>query len=256
MTSAAPHGPVCPVCDAPCVPLGAVDFNKNCEERRGTRLSPSGRMVEYVTCTACGYSYAPLFRGWTHDDFKREIYDDQYVVVDPDWTGARARENARFLSEAFGTHRKSFRHLDYGGGDGTLSRLLRQAHWRSKSHDPFYDDGMKPVSLGRFDFITCFEVFEHVPDVHGLLAAIEALLAPRGLLLFSTLVSDGELMPGKPPSWWYAAPRNGHVSLFSSRSLGLLARRFGFESASSQGLLHFFWRGEIPVWARRVLAPG
>lgn len=247
--------PPCPVCDAACVPLGEVDFNKNCEEARGIRLPYTGRMVQYVTCTGCGYSFAPGFAGWSHADFQREIYNDQYVLVDPDYTGARARENARFLIESFGEAGKQVRHLDYGGGDGTMSRLLREAGWDSASYDPFVDLQVRPAELGTFRLITSFEVFEHVPDVQRLVADLAALLAPAGLLMFSTLLSDGELAPGRPPDWWYAAPRNGHISLFSARSLALLARRHGFSCASAQSLVHLFWRQEFPAWARHIVQP-
>jgi hypothetical protein len=40
-------------------------------------------------------------------------------------------------------------------------------------------------------------------------------------VLFSTLLSDGEIVRGRPLRWWYAAPRNGHISLFSAQSLRL-----------------------------------
>lgn len=39
---------------------------------------------------------------------------------------------------------------------------------------------------GGFHLITCLEVIEHVADLHAFLAALERLLAPGGLLIFST----------------------------------------------------------------------
>lgn len=39
---------------------------------------------------------------------------------------------------------------------------------------------------GSFDLITCLEVVEHVADIGAFLAALSALLAPGGLLIFST----------------------------------------------------------------------
>lgn len=39
---------------------------------------------------------------------------------------------------------------------------------------------------GSFDLVTCLEVIEHVADLGSFLAALERLLAPGGLLIFST----------------------------------------------------------------------
>jgi len=39
---------------------------------------------------------------------------------------------------------------------------------------------------GSFDLVTCLEVIEHVADLASFLAALERLLAPDGLLIFST----------------------------------------------------------------------
>jgi hypothetical protein len=35
--------------------------------------------------------------------------------------------------------------------------------------------------------------------------------------MFSTLLSDGNIKLGQKLTWWYASPRNGHISLFSRR---------------------------------------
>ena len=39
-------------------------------------------------------------------------------------------------------------------------------------------------------------------------------------MLFSTALSDGGLARNQRLRWWYASPRNGHISLFSHRSVG------------------------------------
>ena len=55
-------------------------------------------------------------------------------------------------------------------------------------------------------------------------------------------------------SWWYAGPRNGHVSLFSRESLVALIEPFGFGIASFNDDLHVLYR-EIPDFARHFLIP-
>ncbi len=253
MTAAAAERASCPVCAGACAPLGTVDFNKCCEEARGTRLAPSGRLVQYVACQGCGFCFAPEFSRWTPADFEREIYNADYSRVDPDHAQTRPRVNAGTLRDTFGDHGRSIRHLDYGGGAGRLSELLRQARWRSVSYDPFFDRRKRLEDLGRFQLITCFEVFEHVADVRALMQRLDGLLAADGLMLVSTLVSDGQLTPGVPITWWYAAPRNGHISLHSTRSLALLAQQQGFSIAHFSTDLHVLWRGEFPPWASHLL---
>ena len=113
---------------------------------------------------------------------------------------------------------------------------------------PFRDD--------TFALVLSQAVLEHVTDPRALAARLDGLLAPDGLMLVSTLVSDGQLAPGKPLTWWYAAPRNGHVSLYSRTSLDMLATKQGWRFASFSPESHVFWRGEFPAFARHLLAPG
>jgi hypothetical protein len=84
------------------------------------------------------------------------------------------------------------------------------------------------------------------------MANLKLLLAPNGIVLFSTLISDGNLPQGQRLTWWYASPRNGHISLYSAKSLQLLATTHGFRFASFSAGLHLFF-GEIPDWAQHLI---
>lgn len=228
--------------------LDRLDFNKSCEESRGKVLPRSGTLVDYHFCERCGFCYAPQFRKWDQAQFEERIYNDDYVKVDPDYLDARPRANAAALTSLIGEHGKAIRHLDYGGSTGLLSRLLQDAKWQSTTYDPFRDSHTAGASLGRFDLVTAFEVFEHVPDVQALMSSLASLLEQPGLVLFSTLLSDGHVAPDKPLDWWYAAPRNGHVSLFSRRSLAMLGSTHGFSFGSLTDNFHAYWK-DIPGWA-------
>lgn len=238
----------CPVCEEAAPLLDRLDFNKSCEEPRGKHLPRSGTLVDYHLCVSCGFCFAPQFRDWDRARFAQCIYNDDYVHVDPDYVDARPRANAAALTALMGDRAATIRHLDYGGGSGMLSSLLRDAGWQSTSCDPYADKRFVLEDLGRFDLITAFEVFEHVPDVQGLMSNLASLLGQPGLVLFSTLVSDGEVAPGRSLDWWYAAPRNGHVSLFSKRSLALLGDAHGYRYGSLTDNFHAYWK-EIPAWA-------
>jgi SAM-dependent methyltransferase len=246
---------LCPVCNGACSLLDVVDFNKSCEEARGKFLDLSGIPVYYALCRKCGFCFAPELVTWELEEFEERIYNDEYVFVDPDYLETRPRANAAYLISLFGDRAHSIKHLDYGGGSGLLSKVLSDSNWQSISYDPFADRNVGIEELGKFDLITAFEVFEHVPDIQELMSNLHSLLSPNGLVMFSTLVSDGSIHANQRISWWYASPRNGHISLFSRKSLGILARDSGFNFGSFSEGLHVFFTKE-PSWADHIFRVG
>ena len=104
---------------------------------------------------------------------------------------------------------------------------------------------------GRFDCIVSFEVLEHATDPAHVLAEINDLLEEPGLILFSTLLQPLDI-DRLGLNWWYAGPRNGHVSLYSRLSLESLTRPLGLTLRSFSEGLHVAFRG-IPAFANRFL---
>jgi SAM-dependent methyltransferase len=245
------QAPPCQVCGGPTEWLDALEFNKSCEEARGTFLPQSGVLVAYAMCSNCGFCFAPQICAWSPEIFERWIYNDTYVDVDPDYLGARPRSNAEMLGQTF-PQGPGVRHLDYGGGNGMLASLLKGRGWDSISYDPFSERDKSPESLGQFGLVTAFEVFEHVPDVNALMRDLERLRAPDGLILFSTVISDGDVLPNRALTWWYAAPRNGHISLFSQKSLGVIANRLSLNLVSFSSGMHALF-GTVPTWASHLI---
>jgi SAM-dependent methyltransferase len=244
--------PACPVCQSTCHFLDAVDFNKACTEQQGKILPPSGILINYFLCPNCGFCFAPEFSQWSLKDFEQRIYNHNYIHVDPDYLDVRPRVNAQNLILTFKGYKSIIRHLDYGGGGGLLSSILRDAGWTSTSYDPFVDRDTKVENLGKYDLITAFEVFEHVPDVDQLMTNLSALLNPNGVIIFSTILSDNNITLQQKLTWWYASPRNGHISIFSKNSLFLLGKNNHFKLCSFAHGLFGFWR-QAPLWAALIL---
>ena len=241
----------CPVCGSLCNLLDQVDFNRSCGVVGSKSLGPSGIAISYFLCCGCQFCFAPEFAKWRLEDFAERIYNEDYVLVDPGYLETRPRQSAHSLMSLFDKAGTKIRHLDYGGGNGLVSELLREANWKSISYDPFVDTDLRLDTIGRFDLITAIEVFEHVPDVCGLVKDLSSLLAPKGIVLFTTLLSDGHISDGCRIDWWYAAPRNGHISLFSKKSLTILGAKVGLNFGSFSEGLHAFWT-QVPTWASHL----
>jgi len=186
------------------------------------------------------------------EDFRRYIYNADYGLVDPDYAETRPVGNARLVAESFEGSRDRIRILDYGGGSGLLAEQLRERGFRAETYDPFSEFDVMPE--GRFDLVTCFEVMEHVPRPRETVAAMAGLLQDAGAILFSTLV--------QPPNftqvglgWWYAAPRNGHISLYSTAALARLFGEVGMKVVSFSAGIHMAYR-RVPDFARHLGLPG
>jgi len=245
--------PACPVCMAATSLLDVVDLNKSCEEDRGRFLPKAGIPIQYTLCDQCGFCFAPEMYQWSVAEFSARIYNEDYKIVDPDCVTVRPHQQAQMLTGMFARHVLEIRHLDFGGGNGELSNELFAQGWDSTSYDPLVDGPLRD-DLGKFNLITSFEVFEHVPDVNHLISTLSSLVEDDGMVLFSTFVSDGHIARNQPLRWWYASPRNGHISLFSRHSLRLLGEKANFRCVNRSAYLHAFWR-EMPSWAADVFKP-
>jgi len=242
----------CPICSGNSRLHDVLDFNKVCGDANSHFEGLSGLPIYYALCEQCGFCFAPEIMRWESDEFERNIYNNDYIKIDPDCIDIRPRQFSEQLLQLFDPKSNPFTHLDYGGGNGLLSKILRGEGWNSTTYDPFTNKDLKIEQLGKFDLITAFEVFEHVPDVHELMNNLSSLLSQNGVVYFSTQLSDSHIHQGKKLDWWYAAPRNGHISLFSKHSLQLIAEQHRFNLASNWVCFHAMFTTK-PAWAARLI---
>jgi len=241
----------CKVCGEGSGLFGLVDFHKSCEEARGKKLPLSGFAVYYRRCGRCGFVFTTDFDGWGMEEFRRHIYNADYGLVDPDYAETRPQGNARLVAESFAGTRERIRILDYGGGAGLLAALLRERGFQAETYDPF--SRFHTLPAGRFDLITCFEVLEHVPWPRETAAGMVRLLEEGGAILFSTLVQPAEFAR-IGLGWWYAAPRNGHISLYTTSALARLFGEVGMKVASFSAGMHMAY-AQVPEFAQHLGLP-
>jgi hypothetical protein len=238
----------CKICGGQAELYGVVDFHKSCEEARGVRFTLSGVPIYYYRCANCKFLFTEAFDNWSTEQFKANIYNEQYNLVDPDYETARPRANAEFVAGLWGAIKGQTRVLDYGGGNDTFCAALRDAGFPvAVSYDPMVPEyAQRPQ--GKFDLVTCFETLEHMPDPVAGIGSILKFAADPGLILFRTLLQPGDFDQQRL-NWWYVGPRNGHISIFSKQAMTAAWGRHGYKVASVNDSIHFAFRNLPPFLA-------
>lgn len=207
----------CEICGSACNPLGLVFLERN----HSNIPLKSQKQVEYYKCTTCFFVFCPELQKCTEDYFKSYIYNNEYSLYDPDYTGSRACSYARlFESLIHGYYAKRFKHLDYGCGQGDLSAIFSSKGINSKNYDP-YSYPEKPSGL--FNFITSIEAIEQSKNVDNSIKDMRKYLSKDGVILISTLLAN----ESTSIDWDYILPRCGHISILSDKSIRILARNNG-----------------------------
>ncbi len=156
------------------------------------------------------------------------------------------------VGDAIAPHVGDLEVLDVGCGAGDLVAWLARRGWRACGIDPSTDAvatastrGVKascatleawadaPGHLGRYGAITLLNVLEHVPDPLAVLATLQSLLAPGGVLTFrvpndfTAIQSAAEASGVRRGRWWVTAP--DHINYFRAASARAACAATGLE---------------------------
>jgi len=202
---------VCKICGRQADFFGCADMGKTCGSEEDQFMPRACTYLAYHQCPFCGFLFTPDLDGWTPEMFENRIYNDDYLKVDGDFLEVRPRQAAGSLASRLGSWGSRLEILDYGGGRGALEAELRKRGYASvATYDPFFH-ARKDFPDHASDLILSIEVFEHVPSPHHLMSDLLSLLRRDGLIFFTTLLQPDNLAE-QGISWWYLAPRNGHIS--------------------------------------------
>ena len=206
--------------------------------------------ASYMLCPKCGVVSLP------NPTWLDEAYSDAISSLDVGLLSRCARLS-RFTAQVIRAQDLSGAiFLDWAGGYGTLTRLMRDRGHDFRHDDPLcanifaqgHEAGPEP---GSYALATAFEVFEHLPDP---VEALRSVAASTDFLLFTTY-----LLPAptpRPERWWYYTPETGqHITFYSLRSLVILADRLGFQLLSDGVAQHLFFRGAATAATRFLLSP-
>jgi hypothetical protein len=142
--------------------------------------------------------------------------------------------------------------LDYGGGHGIFTRLMRDAGcnfvWYDKLGPNLFARKFEGLPQAQYKLVTCFEVFEHFVNVQEELAR---LFQPQpDYVLAGTILHSN---PGK--DWWYLVPESGqHVAFYSRRTMQQIGATFGYQVLCGAEFALFMKQGRAPSGWRRAIA--
>lgn len=196
--------------------------------------------VKYFKCDNCGLiqTEKPY---WLKEAYFSPIIDSDTGVISRNIKLSKiaALINLLFIG-------KKSKVLDYGGGYGLMTRMLRDigvdAYWTDKYAENIFTRGFEDKKGRKYSMVTAFELFEHFEDPHKEIKNLIKKYKPD-ILLFSTMLHNGN----PPQDWWYFVPDGGqHIVLYTKKSLDIFAKDLGLKFSTNGWNIHIFSKKKIP----------
>lgn len=202
--------------------------------------------VGYFRCGHCGFVQTePPY--WLEEAYANPINLSDTGIVRRNMMACRSLSAVLyFLFDRQG------KFLDYAGGYGLLTRMMRDIGFDFYTWDPHTPNlmarGFEYDHTSGIELLTCFECFEHLSDPMG---EIQKMLGISRNIFFST-----HLLPQPlplPSEWWYYNPAHGqHISLYAPGTLNYIAQTFQLQVYSMKGY-HLFTEKKLPPFAFQFL---
>ena len=148
--------------------------------------------------------------------------------------------------------------IDWGGGTGLLTRMLRDSGLDVYSYDKYANQELANVFVveetslkSKMTFVSAIECFEHLTN--PIFDLRDASNEKDFLILTTETLPDPAPLPSLK-SWWYFMPETGqHVTFASSEGIKRFGSNLGFEFYLRVGDMHFFARKKIKLLTKSVL---
>jgi hypothetical protein len=205
-----------------------------------------GRETDLFRCPKCGMFFFPQ-PTWLPEVYAEPISDLDIGLP------LRCINHARIAEAIIRAERMQERpHLDWAGGYGLLTRLVRDRGLDMRHYEEYADNifarGFEGGLGSSYGAITAIEVFEHLEQP---LAALTALSEAADMVIVSTeLVPAGMTDLG---SWWYVGPCGQHIAFFTEAALRAMADQCGYQLTSNGKSIHVFHRRRLRLTTRLIL---
>jgi hypothetical protein len=203
--------------------------------------------VQYYQCPKCGFiqTETPY---WLDEAYSRPINTSDTGILLRNIQYSNA--TALLLLFVFGKNQK---YLDYAGGYGIFTRLMRDKGFDFYWKDPFTQnllaEGFEYEKGDEIELITTFESFEHFVEPYK---ELEEIFKTSKNIIFSTQMASNPAPNAN--NWWYYGIEHGqHVAIHTPKSLKIMAHKYGLHFYTIRSF-HLFTTKKIPAFIFKILA--
>jgi len=176
-------------------------------------------LIKYFKCDKCGLiqTEKPY---WLIEAYKNPINDVDTGLLSRNYS---LLSYSSILIYYFFSNKGKF--LDYAGGYGVFTRLMRDVGFDFYWYDPMstnlFAKGFEYRDDMKIELLTAFECFEHFVDP---VDDFEKMLKLSKNILFSTSLLPNPLP--KPDEWWYYGFDHGqHIAFYTEKTFEYLASK-------------------------------
>ncbi len=136
---------------------------------------------------------------------------------------------------------KKGKFLDYAGGYGIFTRLMRDIGFDFYWHDPYSTNLMArgfefAEGMSGFELLTCFEAIEHMREP---MKEMEKMFGFSDSVLCTTTLLPAQIP--NPDDWvYYGLDHGQHISFYSLATFQFMAKKFGYNLYSNRKNIHMF----------------
>lgn len=205
--------------------------------------------VIYYQCSHC------KFMQTEEPYWLKEVYEESINISDTGIIMRNINLSKIVSCILYFLYNKNGRFIDFAGGYGIFTRLMRDIGFDFNWHDTFTEN---LVARGfEYDFklkedvelITSFESLEHFKDP---IKEIDKMISLSKNLLFTTSILPNTIP--KPNEWWYYGLEHGqHISFYSVETLRYIATKYKLKLFTNSVDVHLLTEKPISSFIFRLL---
>jgi len=197
--------------------------------------------VSYFSCPTCGFlqTEEPY---WLPEAYQHTMNDEDIGVMQRNLCFADTVSSVIFF-----LFDRNGRFLDFGGGHGVLTRLMRDKgfdfYWDDPNGENLFARGFeyRAAQHRPIELVTSIECFEHFPQPRK---ELETMLGISSNIFFVT-----QLLPSPVPTpeeWdYYGVTHGQHISFYSVTTLHYLAQQYGLNFFTNGTNIHLFTKKDL-----------